>query len=225
MRTFLKFSFCLIFAVFSAVLAYAGNGYYDGSKDAIALKKRASGLISQNRGSAVLGSERVSILLQVQDPLFYHHQGVDLKTAGTGLTTITQSLSKRLAFNDFKPGIGKIRQTAYAMGLNKYLSKEEVLTLFIDTVPMGHSDDGWTVGLFNASQSFFKKPVNELNREEFIELISVMIAPSDLSPMTKGKNFEERVSRINRLVDGQCRPLGNRDVWFEGCKLLPAVGA
>jgi len=148
MRTFLKSAFYLIFAVFSGVLAYAGNGYYDSSKDAVALKKRASGLISQNRGSAVLGSERVSILLQVQDPRFYHHQGVDLKTAGAGLTTITQSLSKRLAFNDFKPGIRKIRQTAYAMGLDKYLSKEEVLTLFINTVPMGHSDDGWVVGLF-----------------------------------------------------------------------------
>jgi len=204
MRTFLKSAFYLIFAVFSGVLAYAGNGYYDSSKDAVALKKRASGLISQNRGSAVLGSERVSILLQVQDPRFYHHQGVDLKTAGAGLTTITQSLSKRLAFNDFKPGIRKIRQTAYAMGLDKYLSKEEVLTLFINTVPMGHSDDGWVVGLF---------------------LISVMIAPSELNPKKKGKRFEERVSRINRLVEGQCRPLGNRDVWLKGCKLLPAVGA
>ena len=99
----------------------------------------------------------------------------------------------------------------------QFLPKEEILTLFLETIPMGNGGDGWTIGFFKASQSFFGKPVAELSHDEFIELISVMIAPSQLNPKKRGKKFEERVSRINRLFEGQCKPVDNSDVWFKGC--------
>lgn len=81
----------------------------------------------------------------MEDPGFAEHDGVDFSTPGAGLTTITQSAAKRLAFETFRPGIGKIRQTGYAMGLESRLSKDQILALWLDTLEMGRAgrlDDG-----------------------------------------------------------------------------------
>ncbi|MBL4630130.1 MAG: transglycosylase domain-containing protein [Paraglaciecola sp.] len=91
----------------------------------------------------------------VQDPAFYNHNGVDIKSSGAGITTITQSFSKKLAFNEFKPGIGEIRQTTYALTFEKHLSKNEIFALFLGTVPMGKGPNGWVIGFFEAIQSFY----------------------------------------------------------------------
>lgn len=135
-------------AILLAVLLYAASGYVSATRNSDQLKQRAKTLIDTGNGAGALGKEQLQLLLLVQDPAFYNHNGVDIKTAGAGLTTVTQSLSKRLAFNEFKPGIGKIRQTTYAMSLEKHLTKNEILALFLETIPMGKGPDGWTIGFF-----------------------------------------------------------------------------
>lgn len=54
------------------------------------------------------------MLLKVQDPKFYHHKGVDTTTPGTGVTTLSQGLVKIFYFDEFSPGIKKIKQTLIA---------------------------------------------------------------------------------------------------------------
>lgn len=204
-------------SVIAGLAIYAAAGYISGINAAEHHKQRALSLISAGKGVAGLGQDQLELLLRVQDPAFYSHQGIDLKTSGAGLTTITQSLAKRLAFDEFKPGLGKIRQTTYAIALERKLTKAEILTLFLDTVPMGQGANGWTEGFFQASLDFYEKPVEALSRDEFIELISVMIAPSRLNPLTRNSEFIRRVQRIDRLDKGKCIPFNNRDVWLEGC--------
>jgi len=198
-------------------LLYTISGYISASKNADELKQRADLLIASGKGINALSEDRLLLLFLVQDPSFLDHKGVDMKTAGAGLTTITQSLSKRLAFDEFKPGIGKLRQTAYALSLEQHLTKEEILALFLDTVHMGKGTDGWTIGFFKASQSFYGNKPNELSHDQYIELISVMIAPSHLNHISRNEKFTERLRRIDRLQKGDCKPRNNRDVWFEAC--------
>lgn len=214
MKKAMKFTSAVIL---TALLAYAASGFISAFHNSDALKVRAKSLIDSGKGADSLGAERLELLLLVQDPGFYNHSGVDIKTAGAGLTTITQSLSKRLAFTNFKPGIGKIRQTTYAIALEKHLTKNEILALFLETVPMGKGSNGWTIGLFEASQSFYGMSPSELSDNQFIELISVMIAPSQLNHMSRDKKFIERLDRISRLHNGECQPKNNKDVWFEAC--------
>ena len=204
-------------AILIAALSYAASGYVSAANNADQLRQRAKTLINTGKGAGTLGEERLHLLLLVQDPAFYNHNGVDIKTAGAGLTTVTQSLSKRLAFTKFKPGIGKIRQTTYAISLEKHLIKNEILALFLETVPMGKGPSGWTVGFFEASQSFYGMPPHELSDSQYIELISVMIAPSLLNHMSRNKKFTERLNRIDRLHNGECQPKNNKDVWFKAC--------
>ena len=95
----------------------AGKAWRDARVAGPELSARADALIADGKGWQMLGPVRRKWLLIVEDPTFETHEGIDLTTPGAGITTITQSLSKRLAFDDFQPGIAKLRQTAYAMSL------------------------------------------------------------------------------------------------------------
>jgi len=80
-----------------------------------------------------LSPRQIEILLTVEDPQFYHHKGVDLRTPGAGLTTITQSLVKKLYFREFKPGIRKIKQTLIVRyALDPLIPKDDQLLMFIN---------------------------------------------------------------------------------------------
>ncbi|WP_299939256.1 transglycosylase domain-containing protein [uncultured Nitratireductor sp.] len=218
MKKILKTASTLILAIFAAALAYGGWGYLDAIKDADALKLRADALIAENRGGQSLGDARLQQLLQVQDPNFQGHSGVDMITPGAGVTTITQSAAKRLAFEAFKPGIGKIRQTGYALGLESELTKEQILALWLDTLEMGKGPDGWVTGFHRASEKVFGKAPTDLQETEFLSLVAVLIAPGKYRLGTDDPALAERVERIARLVSGSCSPLDNGDVWLEGCR-------
>ncbi|MFK7993283.1 MAG: hypothetical protein AB8B87_04035 [Granulosicoccus sp.] len=92
-----------------ADVSFAPDSYHSLAQ----LAKRADNLIANHFGGADLGGKRLQWLLKVQDPGYLLHNGIDLQSAGAGITTTTQSTLKRLAFNEFKPGIGKLRQTTY----------------------------------------------------------------------------------------------------------------
>lgn len=201
-----------------AIFIYGGKGYLDALSDAPQLRLRADHLIAQGQGADSLGAKHLAMLLKVEDPNFAQHIGVDISTPGAGATTITQSASKRLAFKDFHPGVGKIRQTGYAIGLETRLSKEQILALWFDTLEMGEGPQGWMTGFHKASSAIYDRSPRELSDREFIRLIAVLIAPGSYKLGENDPALNERVSRIERLVTGSCVPEGHGDVWFEGCR-------
>lgn len=126
-------------------------------------------------------------------------------------------MSKRLAFKEFRPGIGKIRQTAYAFGLERNLSKQQIMALFLDTVEMGEGPDGWITGFFRASIAINGRPVADIENDEFVSLLAVLIAPGSYNLMQPDHKLLERTARIKRLIAGECEPEGTMDVWLAGC--------
>ncbi len=217
MRRLAKIAGGLVLLFLLAVAAYAAKGWYDAAHDAPALAARADTLIAAGRGTEGLGEGRFEWLLAVQDPGFAIHSGVDLQTAGAGITTMTQSLAKRVAFEAFKPGYRKLRQTTYAMGLERSLTKPQIAALFLDTVPMGNGPDGWMTGFYSASKAVFGMAPAELPKRDFLRLVAVMIAPGKLTLIGPDEALKQRVDRISRLVDGDCRASGLMDVWLDGC--------
>ena len=222
MRKALKFTGIviglLLALIIGAILVSGGIGYMDARSDADTLRTRADALIAQGRGGDVLGARYREILLAVEDPNFAGHSGVDLWTPGAGLTTITQSASKRLGFDRFRPGFGKIRQTGYALGLESKLSKQQILALWLDTLEMGKGPDGWMIGFHNASTAVYGKAPADLSEAEFIRLVAVLIAPASYDLFNpQDDKLAERSVRIERLVAGACTPSGFSDVWLDGC--------
>jgi len=207
----------LVLASLVAALAYALEGYFSAGADASVLGRRADQLIAKHRGPNDLGPGRIDQLLLVEDPGFWTHRGADWTTPGTGLTTLTQSVSKHVGFENFRPGLRKIRLVGYAMGLESKLSKRQILALYLDTVWMGRGPNGSMVGLFNASEAVFRRPPSVLNQHQFLSLVAVPISPRRFNLVDPNTELNERTARIERLVARQCRPAGVRDVWLEGC--------
>jgi monofunctional biosynthetic peptidoglycan transglycosylase len=153
---------------------------------------------------AGLSSERIETLLKVQDPSFWTHGGVDWSAPLA--TTVTQSVVKRLYFDDFEPGFAKIRQTLIAQfAVGPLTSKNAQLAAFIDVN-----------GFDAASRKWFGKPLAELDDEEFLSLVASNNNPNDYAPGTQANG--ERMRRIERYLAGLCQRQGFADVWLEGCK-------
>lgn len=217
MKSLLKGSLIGLGVALVALSIYAYSGWRDAASSAPELRERARALTQQGQGATSLSVRQRGILIMVEDPAFETHNGTDFSTPGAGLTTITQSLSKRLAFATFRPGIGKIRQTSYAISLEKHLTKDEIMTLALATAQMGPSETGWVVGFHKAADVHFDKPVSDLTEREFITLVATLIAPSRLAISRNDLSLQDRVTRIEKLVAGACQPENQRDVWLNGC--------
>jgi len=195
----------------------AGKAWRDARMMGPDLVARADALIAEGLGWQVLGPTRRKWLLIVEDPTFESHAGIDLTTPGAGITTMTQSLSKRLAFDEFKPGIAKLRQTAFAMSLEGVLTKEQIFALWFETAEMGHGAQGWITGFGKASQEVFGGAPKDISEDEFLTLVAVLIAPGRFSMQLDHAETADRVQRIKRLIAQDCAPLDHSDVWLEGC--------
>ncbi len=219
MKRIAKFIIILFALMFASAAVYGASGWFDAWRYSDDFAQQAQALAKRGLGENAIGSEKQAILLRVEDPSFSVNNGTDFSTPGAGKTTITQSLSKRLAFTDFKPGIRKIRQTGHALGLSQFMTKSDILTLFLAETPFKSRDGRWITGFDAASRHFFAKPVAALDRDQFILLIASGVAPADLHADAPNEKLLERVSRINRLIAGQCKPSDHGDVWLEGCAL------
>lgn len=217
MRRFFGITSIASLLLLAGLSGYGAYGYFDALSDAEALEARAKRLIAENLGGSSLGEERYRQLLAVQDPAFEQHNGVDMTTPGAGITTVTQSLAKRVGFENFTPGIGKIRQTGYALGLEGRLSKEQIMALWLDTLEMGRGPNGWVTGFHRMSDAVYGTSPDAITNDEYFSLLAVLISPGRYKLGSNDEALRERTGRISRLVSGQCEPVDNSDVWLEGC--------
>lgn len=169
-------------------------------------------------GLEELTPRRLEILLRVQDPRFFEHSGVDLRTPGAGWTTITQGLVKIHYFDPFKPGIAKIKQSLIArFALDPLVAKEDQLRLFINEAYLGNLEGDEIFGFSQGARVYFGKTFAELSEDEFIALVAMLIAPDTCNVRRQPELNAERALRIRRLVAGECAPKSWSDVWLKGC--------
>jgi membrane carboxypeptidase/penicillin-binding protein len=160
-----------------------------------------------------------TVLLRVEDPSFYKHNGVDWSTPGAGATTMTQSLVKWMYFRKFTPGFAKIKQTLIArFALHPKVSKDKQLGLFLNIAYLGHHKDKAVRGFAQASKLYFKKKFKDLSKREYLALVAMLIAPQRTHILRHKAANAERVKRIQKLLSGKCKPAGWRDVTYEACK-------
>jgi membrane peptidoglycan carboxypeptidase len=162
-----------------------------------------------------LSKRQTEILIKVQDPGFYHHNGIDLSTPGAGLTTITQAIAKKLYFDNFKPGIAKIKQTLIArFVLNELISKDEQLTLFINTMYFGNVHGKPVIGLESAANTYFHQTVKNLTEDQYISLIAMIVMPGTFHLIDHPEWNMDRCNRIKALIAGEYKPKGLMDQFY-----------
>lgn len=163
-----------------------------------------------------LTQEQIDILLRVQDPNFYNHQGVDFNTPGTGVTTISQGLVKMYYFKNFAPGIQKVEQTLVArFAFDPLVPKDTILKLFINEVYLGEQQGKPLKGFADASEYYFKKDFKHLNPDEYLSLVSMIRAPFKFHYLNKKAKNLERVNRIKKVLSGEYIPIENSDIYYD----------
>ena len=118
----------------------------------------------------------IDALVSTEDARFFEHHGIDFKSlirvffrtlvigdkSGGGGSTITQQLVKniygRQEYPYFSMIITKFREMLIASELEDVYSKQEILTLYLNTVPFG----GNVFGVESASNRFFQKSAESL---------------------------------------------------------------
>ncbi|MBT1701038.1 transglycosylase domain-containing protein [Fulvivirgaceae bacterium PWU4] len=165
---------------------------------------------------ADLTREQRHILLKVQDPNFYYHKGYDFSTPGTGLTTISQGLVKIFYFDDFKPGVQKIKQTLIArFAFDALTPKDTILKLFINKVYLGHHQGKAVNGFEDASRIYYSKSFNQLSEAEYLSLVAMIRAPATFHCIAHKNENQLRVSRIKTMLAGDYVPADNSDWLYD----------
>ncbi len=130
-------------------------------------------------------------LIAAEDSNFYHHEGLDfigiframvknIMAGGIvqGGSTITQQVVKSLLLTPERSIKRKIREAVLAYRLERSLSKDEILYLYINQIYFGNGAYGVQV----ASKSYFGHDVTEIGLAEAALLAGLPRAPSRFSP-------------------------------------------
>ncbi len=140
-------------------------------------------------------------LIATEDKRFHSHSGIDLKgtlravlTLGIqgGGSTITQQLAKALLdqgrVSGIKRMIEKLKEWIIAVKLEKNFTKEEIIALYLNTVP--YSDN--VFGIRNASRTFFQKEPDRLTVDEAALLVGMINGPGVYNPRKYPKSAMDR---------------------------------
>lgn len=134
----------------------------------------------------------IDALIATEDIRFYSHSGVDLQSLVRGFygiirginlgggSTITMQLANNLSFDSDNVYLRKIKSIPFALQIQQELSKEEVLTLYLNTAYFGAGADG--IGA--AAYVYYGKTVSELSVPEAAMMISLLPCPSACNPLS-----------------------------------------
>ena len=186
-----------------------------------AVSARVDAIIAAaDQAEVTLSPARTALLLKIQDPTFLTNKGVDFSTPGAGMTTLSQSLGKRIFFKHFRPGLRKgelIVLTRFA--LYPKVDKQRTLKAFLARAYFGNRKGRPIIGMGPAARAWFGRPLARLDDRQYLSLVAMILAPATFDPVRHPAAIAGRVARIERLLANQCRPTGLRDVMLEGCAL------
>jgi len=153
----------------------------------------------------------INAFVAAEDSRFFEHKGLDYQAivraflrnieAGEivqGGSTITQQVARSLLlFSNERSWSRKIREAILAARIERYLSKEEILHLYLNQIYLGHG----AYGVEAAAENYFGKRATDLNLAEAAVLAGLPRAPSKNSPYHYPENARQRqVYVLERMV-------------------------
>jgi penicillin-binding protein 1A len=134
----------------------------------------------------------IKAVLAAEDNRFYEHPGVDyqgilravvhlLKTGkkGQGGSTITMQVARNFFLSREKTYLRKINEIFLALKIERALSKQEILELYLNKIYLGHR----AYGVSAAAQVYYGKNINELSVGQMAMIAGLPKAPSRYNPI------------------------------------------
>jgi len=154
----------------------------------------------------------IKTLIATEDIRFYKHHGIDIQSSFSvawymvrgkkrGASTITQQLVKNLfkTRTNYSRGllghvpliktlIYKTKEWDNALKIELFYTKEEILTMYLNTVDFGSN----AYGIHTAARVYFNTTPNKLNQLQCATLVGMLKAPTYYSPVANPKNSLKR---------------------------------
>ncbi|MFC5532306.1 transglycosylase domain-containing protein [Cohnella yongneupensis] len=157
----------------------------------------------------------IDAVISIEDKNFFTHNGIDSnglfravkqqllnESVQTGGSTITQQVARRVFLSLDQTSSRKAKEIFLSMRLERFLSKEEILTAYLNKIPYGNGSSGYQLyGIKAAAKGIFGvDKLDNLNVAQAAYLAGVPQLPSVYSAFTgKGefneKNFKRAVER------------------------------
>ncbi len=157
-------------------------------------------------------------LIATEDVRFYDHNGIDYRSLGRvmvktilmddegsgGGSTITQQLAKNLyprkSYGSFSMPVNKVKEFILAKRMEGVYSKEEIITLYLNTIPFADN----TYGIKTAADRFFSTPVKNLSVSQAAVLVGMLKATHYYNP----RLFPDRSLQRRNIVISQMEKYG-----------------
>lgn len=187
------------------------NSYvYDADGNVIAELKREENRVWINYEE--IPQKLIDAYIAVEDKRFNDHKGIDFRRIGSAIltygkkllgadvdiqggSTITQQLIKNLTKKDDITIPRKLQEQWQAMELEKVLTKEEILTYYLNNIPMG----GNFYGIETAAKGYYGKDVRNLSLAECASLAGITNWPTKYMPINED-NIEANLARTKTTL-------------------------
>ena len=159
-----------------------------------------------------------------EDSRYWQHGGLDLWSIvraainnlrsgrrSQGGSTITQQVTRALLLSREKSYFRKLTEAILAYRLDRMLSKQEILTIYLNEIYLGSG----AYGVEAAARTYFNKPARKLSLAEIAVLAGLPQSPSRYSPLSHFKRAKARQRYVlNRMAeDGIITPATARKAY------------
>jgi penicillin-binding protein 1A len=165
-----------------------------------------------------------------EDSRFWEHDGLDgwsiaraafnnLRSGrrSQGGSTITQQVTRALLLSREKSYSRKLAEAVLSFRLERLLSKEEILYIYLNEIYLGEG----AYGVEAAAQTYFGKKASQLNLGEMALLAGLPQSPSNYSPIKQPEAARSRQRYVlNRMAeDGLITDEAAREAYDQGLQL------
>ncbi|GMK41609.1 hypothetical protein PCCS19_46660 [Paenibacillus sp. CCS19] len=149
----------------------------------------------------------IDAVLATEDNNFYKHFGIDLKGTAravlqkvlnketqTGGSTLTQQIARRMFLSLDKTDSRKVKEIFLSIRMERFLTKDEILTAYLNKVPFGNSSSGYNLyGIKAAAKGIFNiNDLNQLNIAQAAYLAGLPQRPSAYTAYTGKGEWNEK---------------------------------
>ena len=143
-------------------------------------------------------------VLAIEDARFYQHGGVDYlgviraglanisESRSQGASTITMQVARNFYLSTEKTLTRKVYEILLALKIERALSKEQILEIYMNQIFLGHRAYGFAA----ASEVYFGKPLSEISIAEAAMLAGLPKAPSSYNPINNARRATIRQQYI-----------------------------
>ena len=156
---------------------------------------------------------QINAFLAAEDKDFFQHSGVDIFGLARAMSqliltgkkkqggsTITMQVARNFFLTKKKTYTRKLREILLSLVIEQQLSKQDILTLYLNKIYLGHR----SYGIAAAADVYYDKKLNELSLAQQAMIAGLPKAPSAFNPITNpSRALTRRNYVLNRLLDLQ----------------------